>query len=322
MKNLFRIIFPMFIMVIGLFLVRCKDTSDVAPNGSGSATGIADANTSIGGTNGYDISDITTADEGRTWRFTLNRLSGIKVQDISHLIIGVDVFCPGSPANFTIGAWTIEGYEKGALVTQYTEGNGTGCNLNGFQNFFKFEFPSEFAQKGPITITFTPSVPIKVSSWLIAVKAGNKCATSQVKGTSCDTPSSGQCSLSQGYFFAKPGDTWAGKTVSFGTTAEAIAIHTYTQQEGQDIWKTSNKGGKLDVKAAFLQAATIKLNFAIKGENIPSELESAISIIDNYFNSLTTKLSPTTLPANSSETAAVKTASDVLSKYITDNHCN
>ena len=315
MKNLFRTIIPMFIMFIGLLLVRCKDSSEVAPVVSATNTG--DANTGGTGTNGYMISPITSIDGGQTWRFTLTRQAGIKVKDISHLVIGVDVFCPGSPQQFTIGAWTIEGYEGGALFAQYEEGNGTGCSLTGFQNFFKFEFPSGFAQQGSVTITFTTDPAIQVSSWLIAVKAGNKCETSPIAGTPCDTPlPTGQCSLSQGYFFAKPGDTWMGQSVTFGA-------YSYNQEEAKAIWESSNKGGKLDVKAAFLQATTIKLNFDLKDEAIPTELVDALAVIDNYFNNVfnTVKLTPTNIPVNSIDTKVLKDASDVLSKYITDNHC-
>jgi len=304
-------------MVIGLFLVRCKDVSDVAPVVG--TTNTEYANTGDTGTSGYFISPITSTG-GTTYSFTLTRQAGAK--DISHLIIGVNAYCPNSLEGFTILAWTIAGVEQGAILSESSEGNGTGCDVSMFDNFFKLDFSRTFPVGQPITFTFTTSQVVNIDTWYIAVKAGNKCAISGVDGNDCGTtpPPAGLCSLSQGYFFAKPGDTWTDTngvkhTVTFGA-------NTYSQEEAKAIWESSNKGGKLDVKAAFLQATTIKLNFDLKGETIPAELEAALVVIDNYFtNVYTAKLTPTNIPLNSNATAALKTAANVLSKYITDNHC-
>ena len=65
-------------------------------------------------------------------------------------------------------------------------------------------------------------------------------------------PDTEGCSLSQGYWFAKPNLVW--------TSNVTVGGHSYTQAEGKAIWNTSNAGGISDAKKAFTQVAAIKLS--------------------------------------------------------------
>ena len=120
------------------------------------------------------------------------------------------------------------------------------------------------------------------------------------------------CSLSQGYWFAKPQALWPNGTVTLGGK-------TYTQAEGKAIWNTSNSKGLLNAKAAFTQAAAIKLSKV--SPNAP--VWADVQIIENYFASIA-KLNPLSLPANTrtGANAAAGAAAGRIGNWINNNHCN
>lgn len=145
------------------------------------------------------------------------------------------------------------------------------------------------------------------------VKSGAKtgCCTFQFDGIDCSTEKT--CSLSQGFYFAKPGPTWpAPGTVIIGGI-------TYLESEGRAIWNTSNQKGKADAKAAFLQLAAIKLS----GVDISgTEVGNAASIIESYFTGKP-KLTPTNVNDESvfPSDKDVKEASGFIGDWIQENHC-
>jgi len=119
------------------------------------------------------------------------------------------------------------------------------------------------------------------------------------------------CSLSQGYWFAKPQAVWPNGTVTLGG-------FVYSQAEGKAIWNTSNKGGLLNAKAAFTQASAIKLS----GVDPSASVWADVAIIDAYFASLGRKITPTSIPKNSTANAAAGAAAGRIGKWIDANHCN
>lgn len=140
-------------------------------------------------------------------------------------------------------------------------------------------------------------------------KSGNNtgCGVFLFSGLGCPIIEETSCSLSQGYYFAKPDLVWAG-TVTIGG-------HTYTQAEGQAIWNTSNKGGIKDSKAGFLQVAAIKLS----GSSVSASASvwADVAIVESYLASLG-KLSPSNLPTGD---AAAKAAAGRIGDWIDLNHC-
>jgi hypothetical protein len=82
--------------------------------------------------------------------------------------------------------------------------------------------------------------------------AATGCCSLTVKGIGCKVVD--ECSLSQGYYFAKPGPTWLSDVTVGG--------YTYTEAEGRAIWNCSNKGGISDSKKGFTQVAALKLSGA------------------------------------------------------------
>jgi hypothetical protein len=121
------------------------------------------------------------------------------------------------------------------------------------------------------------------------------------------------CSLSQGYWFAKPNAVWPNGTVTIGGK-------TYTQSEGKLIWNTSNSKGLLNAKAAFTQAVAIKLSNVSPNASVWADVQ----IIENYLSSLNYKLSPTSIPRNSKTgpNAMAGAAAGRIGNWINNNHCN
>lgn len=120
------------------------------------------------------------------------------------------------------------------------------------------------------------------------------------------------CSLSQGYWFAKPNAVWPNGNVVLGGK-------TYTQLEGKAIWNTSNSKGLLNAKAAFTQAAAIKLSNVSPNASVWADVQ----IIENYFSSIS-KLNPASLPSNSKTglNAQAGAAAGRIGTWIQKNHCN
>ena len=123
------------------------------------------------------------------------------------------------------------------------------------------------------------------------------------------------CSFSQGYWFAKPGITWEGQTLTIGG-------HTYTQEEGKSIWSCSNAGGLDDSKKAFTQGAAILLSIQLDGATIPQSVLDDVAIIEVYLASLS-KLTTYNcdLPTGGTAGTAAAAAAGRIGNWISANHC-
>jgi hypothetical protein len=121
------------------------------------------------------------------------------------------------------------------------------------------------------------------------------------------------CSLSQGYWFAKPQAVWPNN----GTVT--IGGKVYTQAEGKAIWNSTNKGGILNAKKAFTQAAAIKLSNVLPSASVWAD----VAIIDAYFASIP-KISASSIPPNSKTglNAQAGAAAGRIGDWINANHCN
>jgi hypothetical protein len=145
------------------------------------------------------------------------------------------------------------------------------------------------------------------------VKSGAKtgCCTFTFDGIDCIAD---YCTLSQGYFFAKPGPTWpAPGTVTVGG-------HAYTEAEGRAIWNSSNKGGKSAAKAGFHQVAAVYLSQRLPNISpfTDAELLANVKIVEDYLKELP-KLTPTNV--GSFRDQNVKEAAGFIGDWIEKNHC-
>jgi hypothetical protein len=120
------------------------------------------------------------------------------------------------------------------------------------------------------------------------------------------------CSLSQGYWFAKPQSVW--------TNGLTLGNQSYTRAEGVAIWNTTNKGGLLNVKAAYTQAAAIKLS----GVDASASVWADVAIIESYLSTLP-KLTAANIGTyknqKSGPNAAAGAAAGRIGSWIDANHC-
>lgn len=113
------------------------------------------------------------------------------------------------------------------------------------------------------------------------------------------------CSLSQGYWFAKPEVIWPFDVV--------IGGKSYTQAEGLAIWNSSNKGGIKDAKKGFLQVAAIKLSGTVLNTDA---VWDDVKIVEDWLGTIE-KVTGETTDSNKE----AKKAAGRIGEWIDDNHC-
>jgi hypothetical protein len=226
------------------------------------------------------------------------------VQDLSHWNITLGCAQPDdivSASKSTDGAtWEVN------YVPRYEVDPSQDCYTD---SVYKFDLGTRNNIKTYYQLTVNKNFSVD-SNVLAVYKSGRTtgCGTFNFPGFGCPivTPDEG-CSLSQGYYFAKPGLVW-GTTVTIGG-------YTYTQAEGVAIWNTSNKGGIKDAKAGFLQVAAIKLSGSTVSPS--ASVWADVAIVEAYLSGLG-KLSPGNLPTGN---AAAKSAAGRIGDWIDLHHC-
>jgi len=246
-----------------------------------------------------------------TWTYTWSMQNNTGSQDLSHwnmdlgscvTIEDVVSASMGSDLNNMTSAPVLWEADK-SLVN-------TGCDIT--VPVFKFDMGTP---NGTTKVYYTITISRNVETADVTgyYKSGRitGCGSFTFTGLGCEavTESEGY-SYSQGFWFAKPQTIWPGNgTVTLGNKV-------YTQAEGKAIWNASNKGGLRDSKAAFTQAAAIKLSSGLGLVNPNASVWADVAIVDNYLKTLN-KLTPTYLPTGN---AAAKAAAGRISTWINANH--
>jgi hypothetical protein len=135
------------------------------------------------------------------------------------------------------------------------------------------------------------------------------------KGIGCRIDES--CSYSQGYWFAN--NAMHPNGVHPWPTPGTVTIggKVYTNQEGLDIWNSSNAGGIEDSKKAFTQLSAVCLSGVMNDPGIAL----AVATIECWLTSLN-KLDPSYLPNQTDMTCGdAKAAASAISAWINANHC-
>ncbi len=186
----------------------------------------------------------------------------------------------------------------------------TGCSG---ANMFKFDQGTSGSTPTQYKIVLDGSWTKATTTAWFKSGANTGCCTQQIEGIGC--LQAFDCSLSQGYWFAKPGLTWGGQSVTVGG-------YSYTQEEGRSIWNCSNAGGIRDSKKAFTQAAAIKLSMQIENVTIPQTVLDDVAIIDAYLSALN-KLTTynCNLPTGGVDGTAAAAAAGRIGSWISANHC-
>jgi hypothetical protein len=277
---------------------------------STSASGVL-STTAVGTT--YTValeSKVKNADGTFTWTWSVQNpnpgtgLAGTNtVQNLSHWNITL-----GTCATFTDitgGATSTDGINWVLFTPTFQNDPSQTCFLD---PVVKFDVGTEGTAKTYYQLTITKD--LETANDVTAVYKSGKntaCGVFNFPGFGCPPVAVTSCSMSQGYWFAKPNNTWG--------TSVKIGGKTYTQTEGQAIWKASNKGGLADSKAGFTQVAAIKLSGSTVHPS--SSVWQDVAIVEAWLNTLN-KLSPTYLPSNNS---AAKAAAGRIGNWIDANHC-
>lgn len=188
--------------------------------------------------------------------------------------------------------------------------NLTGCNIT--VPVFKFgQGTPDATTKVYYSITISKNVETAPVTGYYKSGKITGCGSFRFTGLGCEIVELEEgFSYSQGFWFAKPQTVWPGNgTITLGNKI-------YTQSEGQAIWNASNKKGLADSKAAFTQAAAIKLSAGLNLVNPSATVWADVAIVDSYLATLT-KLSPTNLPTGN---ATAKAAAGRISNWITAHH--
>ena len=126
-------------------------------------------------------------------------------------------------------------------------------------------------------------------------------------------PVFGDCSLSQGYWFAKPGMQW--------TSTVTVGGFTYTEAEGEAIQSQNGSGVNQNLKHAFTQAATILLSGQRGWISPTASVWQDVAIIEVYLSQLGQPVTPTLLTSGTSVPAAVQQAAGRIGTWVDANHC-
>jgi len=176
-------------------------------------------------------------------------------------------------------------------------------------NVLKFNEGTTGGAKTYYQLTISKEVEIDTEV-LAYYKSGNftPCDTLTFPGFGCERIVDEGCSLSQGYWFAKPDVVWPSNVTVGGKS--------YTRTEGLAIWNSSNKGGISAAKSGFLQVAAIKLS----GSTVlpAATVWADVAIVEAYLATLPKLTAANVKTYNDSNVAA---AAGRIGAWINANHC-
>jgi hypothetical protein len=159
----------------------------------------------------------------------------------------------------------------------------------------------------------------KENSTASFIKSGAKsgCCSQIIEGPACPTYDN-SCNLSQGYWFRAPHSDWC-EEVQLGS-------YSYTKEEGEAIWETSNKFGISAAKRAFTQYSAIWLDIECQNIEVTTAVSDAMATIVAILGNI--ELSPANIQSlnlTATQNADLIAAAGVISAYIDyleEENCN
>ena len=249
-----------------------------------------------------------------TWTYTWSMQNNTGSQNLSHWVMDL-----GSCVTIEDVVSASQGSDLNNMTSvevlwdadpSLSNANLGGCNIT--VPVFKFgQGTPDAATKVYYTITISKNVETaEVTGYYKSGKITG-CGSFTFTGLGCEVIAVSEgYSYSQGFWFAKPQTIWPGNgTITLGNKV-------YTQTEGKAIWDASNKKGLADSKAAFTQAAAIKLSAGLGLVSPSASVWADVAIVDNYL-AILNKLTPTYLPTGN---AAAKAAAGRISIWISAHH--
>jgi hypothetical protein len=303
----------LFVALIA-FSVGCNKDQIAPQDNASTLGGVAATATTSGTTGAYtNIFEGKQANGDGTWTYTWSMQNNTGSQNLSHWVMDLgtcvtidDVVSAAQGASLTAMTsvpvlW--------AADPSLTNENLGGCNITA--SVFKFDLGTPNATtKVYYSITISKNVgTADVTGYYKSGKITG-CGSFTFTGLGCETIESEGYSYSQGFWFAKPQTIWPGN----GTLV--LGNKVYTQAEGKAIWDASNKKGLADSKAAFTQAAAIKLSAGLDLVSASATVWADVAIVENYLATLN-KLTPSYLPTGNAD---AKAAAGRISAWITAHH--
>ncbi len=230
------------------------------------------------------------------------------IQNLSHCAITL-----GTCVQFTdvvSGALSMDGVNYTPFTPTWEQDMSfwNTCQVN-TGNVLKINQGTSGTAKSYFKLTISRDVEIDTEV-LAYYKSGNNtpCGTFLFPGFGCERIVDEGCSLSQGYWFAKPDVVWPSNVTVGGKS--------YTRTEGLAIWNSSNKGGISAAKSGFLQVAAIKLS----GSTVTTAATvwADVAIVETYLASLPKLTAANVKTYNDSNVAA---AAGRIGAWINANHC-
>jgi len=207
-------------------------------------------------------------------------------------------FCVDDEQTFTLSGWNGTAQLN---VQIYDEVNLVWVSIDTFNG--------QLASPQSLTYTF-PAIGVYHLRYQVSGNATNGGTNGfvefDVTAENCSIDEEG-CSMSQGFWFAKPQSVWSSVTVGG---------YSYTHTESLAIWNTSNAGGIADAKKGFLQVAAIKLS----GSTVLStdSVWDDVAIVEAWLSPLA-KL--TTLNLNDFSNSNAAQAAGRIGNWIDAHHC-
>ena len=239
--------------------------------------------------------------------------SGTTIQNLSHW-----TFIPGCPGNNGLEQnWadivsaaynTGAGWVEIVPVPDLKPDPSQTCTS---ANVFKFNFGTSGTTATQYRLVLSGNYGTADNQAFFKSGSSTGCCEKTILGIGCKVEET--CSLSQGYYFAKPGPTWPTGMVSVGG-------FTYTEAEGRAIWNCSNAGGIGDSKKAFTQVAALMLSGAYPTGN--AQIDADVVTIQTYLSALGQKLVACSyLPTGTVASAPAAAAAGRIGTWISNNHC-
>ncbi len=298
--------------------IACQEGNTYATVPFGGAT--------VTATQGTDVRTATTAADGS---YSFSNLGGVWTLSATGVYANASTSVEVGPADGVAAAMTVDNRVNGSCAAISGHADRTDCVnqspittayagasvMSGTTVVATTDANGNFTISNAVNGTYNLTIDgVSLTSVTVADSQGSYAAGSVTISfitSLCGGTVNPACSLSQGYWFAKPQAVWGnGGTVTLGGKV-------YTQAEGKAIWNTSNKGGLLNAKAAFTQASAIKLSNVAASASVWAD----VAIIDAYFASIP-KISATSIPKNSTANAAAGAAAGRIGQWIDANHCS
>jgi hypothetical protein len=285
MKKVLIALFALAVVGFGVF--SCQKTLDPMKSDDGSIAKLVPAE--CAGPYNVTLVNELAISGGWQWTWKVNNPNpgngdNGTVQKLSHINILLSSVTCLLPEDVLAASWSYDGINWYNVSTIPV----VDPSLNGCPTLVEPSIKFDLGGNGYIRLVITKNMEAGGIMYGY-YKSGNTtgCGSFCFEGISCVEPPNEACSMSQGFWFAKPlseVNAWPGGGILMGGKY-------YTAVEARSLWGIS---GNIELKRAFTQAATIKLSIAAGLMTSGGPADMYVTNIENVLNMLP-KLTPANL---------------------------